>query len=153
MKLLRYTLTTLVLSSSLALVACGGDPEPSPVADEIAQEDVVDLGDLITQDPDLAAAAEVIGEPATLLAEGRRQGEKARSDVAAVLSFVKQLAADGPVKKGAKADGKAFALWKKTIAGKDASLLLLRVEPGRFRYLVALPMPMARGLRCSRGFS
>jgi hypothetical protein len=138
MKLLRYTLTTLVLSSSLALVACGGDPEPSPVADEIAQEDVVDLGDLITQDPDLAAAAEVIGEPATLLAEGRRQGEKARSDVAAVLSFVKQLAADGPVKKGAKADGKAFALWKKTIAGKDASLLLLRVEPGRFRYLVAL---------------
>jgi hypothetical protein len=72
------------------------------------------------------------------LPKGEGKGNKARSDVAAVLSFVKQLAADGPVKKGAKADGKAFALWKKTIAGKDASLLLLRVEPGRFRYLVAL---------------
>lgn len=137
MKLLRYTLTTLILSSSIALAACGGDPEPAP-ADEISQEDVVDLGDLITQDQDAAAAAEVIGEPATLLAEGKKQGEKARMDVAAVLSFVKQLTADGPVKKGAKADGKAYALWKKTIAGKDVSFLLLRVEPGRYRYFVAL---------------
>ncbi len=138
MKLLRYTLATLVLSSSMALAACGGEPEPSPAADEIAQEDVVELGDLITQDPDAAAAAEVIGDPAALLAEGKKQGEKARSDVAAVLSFVKQLTADAPVRKGARADGKAFALWQNTIAGKDASLLLLRVEPGRFRYLVAL---------------
>ena len=138
MKLLRYTLATLVLSSSMALAACGGEPEPSPAADEIAQEDVVELGDLITQDQDAASAAEMIGDPATLLAEGKKQGEKARMDVASVLSFVKQLAADGPVKKGAKADGKAFALWKKTISGKDTSLLLLRVEPGRFRYLVAL---------------
>src|SRR5262245_34390419 len=92
MKLLRYTLAALVLSSSVALAGCGGDPEPgSPPVEEIAQEDVVDLGDLITQDPDLAAAAEMIGDPATLLAEGRRQGEKARMDVAAVLGFVKDL--------------------------------------------------------------
>ncbi len=138
MKLLRYTLATLILSSSMALAACGGDPEPSPAADEIATEDVVDLGDLITQDSDVAAAAEMIGDPATMLAEGRRQGEKARMDVAAVLGFVKQLTADAPAKKGARADGKAFALWKKTIAGKDVSLLLIRVEVGRFRYLVAL---------------
>jgi hypothetical protein len=66
MRLLRSTLATLVLSSSLALAGCGGEPEPAPVVEEIAQDDVVDLGDLITQDPDAAAAAEMIGDPATL---------------------------------------------------------------------------------------
>lgn len=159
MRLLRSTLATLVLSSSLALAGCGGDtePGPAPAVEEIAQDDVVDLGDLITQDPDAAAAAEVLGDPATLLAEGKRQGEKARMDVAAVLSFVKQLAADGPVKKGANAAGKAFALWKKNLAGKDVSLLLLRVEPGRFRYLVGLdnagaaPTPLLTGIFIKKG--
>jgi hypothetical protein len=139
MKLLRYTLTALVLSSSVALAGCGGDPEPAtPPAEEIAQEDVVDLGDLITQDPDAAAAAEMIGDPATLLAEGRRQGDKARMDVAAVLSFVKDLAAGEPEMRGNNAEGQRFARWSKTVAGKDASLVVARMAPGRFRYLVAL---------------
>ena len=138
MKKLHYALATLVLSASMAMAGCGGEPDTNSGTDEITQEDVVDLGDLITQDQDAAAAAEVVGDPAALLGEGQRQGEKARADVAAVLNFVKQLAADGPVKKGAKPDGKAFALWKKQISGKDVSLLLLRVEPGRFKYLVAL---------------
>lgn len=139
MKLLRSTLTMLAISSSMALAACGGDPEPAgPAADEITQEDVVDLGDLITQDADAAAAAEVIGDPATILKEAKKQGESARKDVAAVLDFVKQLTADAPVKKGARPDGKAFAVWKKQLAGKDCSLLLVRIETGRFRYLVAV---------------
>ncbi len=139
MKMLRYTLATLVLSTSVGLVACGGaEPDPDPAVQEIAQEDVVELGDLITQDPDASAAAEMTGDPAIMLAEAKKQGEKARGDVAAVLGFVKQLAAEAPVMKGAKADGKAFSLWKKAIAGKDTSLLLVRVEPGRFRYLVAV---------------
>lgn len=138
MKLLRSTLAMLVISSSMVLGGCGGDPEPAgPAAEEISQEDVVDLGDLITQDKDAAAAAEVIGDPASLLKEAKRQGENARMDVAAVLDFIKQLTADAPASKGARADGKAFALWKKQIAGKDCSLLLVRMEPGRFRYLVA----------------
>jgi len=137
MKLLRYTLAMLVLSSSVALAGCGGDPEPAPAA-EIAQDDVVDLGDLITQDPDAAAAATVVGDPAIMLESAKLQGKNALMDVAAVLSFVKQLAADAPAKKGARADGKAFALWQKTLAGKNVSLLLLRVETGRFRYLVAV---------------
>lgn len=138
MKLLRYSLAALVLSSSVALAGCGGDPEPNPAADEIAQEDVVDLGDLITQDQDAAAAAEMIGDPAILLGEAKKQGEKARSDVARILGFVRQLAADAPALKGAKPDGKPFALWKKQIDGKDVSLLVLRIEQGRFRYLVAV---------------
>lgn len=138
MKLLRYTLTALVLSSSVALAGCGGEPDQNPAVEEIAQEDVVDLGDLITQDQDAAAAAEMVGDPATLLAEGKRQGEKARMDVAAVLDFVRQLASEAPALKGARPDGKAYALWKKQIAGKDVVLLLARVETGRFRYLVAV---------------
>lgn len=139
MKLLRSTLATLVLSTSVALMGCGGDPDPvGPTTEEITQDDVVDLGDLITQDPDATAAAEMIGDPAILLKEARRQGEGARMDVAAILDFIKQLSADAPARKGARADGKAFALWKKQIAGKDCSLLLVRVEPGRFRYLAAL---------------
>ncbi len=157
MKTLRYALATLALSASIAVVGCGGDPDSNSAGDEITQEDVVDLGDLIIQDQDSAAAAEMIGSPATLLAEGRKQGEKARMDVAAVLGFVRQLAADGPARKGARADGKAFALWKKQIAGKDVSLLLLRVEDGRFRYLVALdnasgpPTPLMTGIFVKKG--
>lgn len=138
MKLLRYTLAALVLSSSVALAGCGGEPEPNPAGDEITQEDIVNLGDLITQDQDAAAAAEVIGDPATLLAEGQRQGEKARMDVAAILDFVRKLAADAPALKGARADGKAYALWKSQLAGKDVVLLLVRVDAGRFRYLAAV---------------
>ena len=158
MKLLRSTLALLVISSSMALAACGGDPEPAgPAADEITQDDVVDLGDLITQDADAAAAAEVIGDPATLLKEAKRQGESARMDVAAVLDFVKQLTAEAPARKGARADGKAFALWKKQLAGKDCSLLLVRVETGRFRYLVALDnadgthTPLLTGISSRKG--
>ncbi|MBK9266944.1 MAG: hypothetical protein IPM54_45115 [Polyangiaceae bacterium] len=138
MKLLQNTLAALVLSLPLALVGCGGNPEPAPAGEEITQDDVVDLGDLITQDPDAAAAAEMIGDPATLLAEGRRQGDKARMDVAAVLGFVKELAAGEPSRKGARPDGTAFAEWEKTIQGKDATLVVGRMAAGRFRYLVAL---------------
>ncbi len=139
MKLLRSTLATLVLSTSVALMGCGGEPEPvGTTTEEITQDDVVALGDLITQDPDAAAAAEMIGDPAVLLREAKRQDEDVRKDVAAVLDFIRQLSADAPARKGARADGKAFALWKKQIAGKDCSLLLVRVEPGRFRYLAAL---------------
>ena len=138
MKWFRYTLAAPVASAPLASVGCGGDPEPAPAVEEIAQEDVVELGDLLTPDSDAAAAAEVIGDPAVLLAEAKKQGEKARMDVAAVLDFVKQLAAGEATKKGVKPDGKAFAVWKKQISGKDLSLLLVRVEPGRFRYLVAV---------------
>ncbi|HRI63603.1 MAG TPA: hypothetical protein PK156_05180 [Polyangium sp.] len=138
MKTLRYALATLALSASIAVVGCGGDPDSNSAGDEITQEDVVDLGDLIIQDNDATAAATVIGEPATLLAEGQRQGEKARADVAAVLGFVRQLATGGPTRKGTRADGKAFAFWNKQIVGKSVSLLLLRVEDRRLRYLVVL---------------
>jgi len=138
MKLLRYTLSSLVLSSAMVLAACGGtdDPDPNASVEEITQDDVVDLGDLITQDPDMAAAAEMIGDPAILLAEGKRQGERARMDVAAVLGMLKEAAGGEPTRKGVTPDGKAFARWEKTIQGQNIVASLVRVEPGRFRYLV-----------------
>ena len=138
MKLLRYTLACLALSSSLVIAGCGGDDKtPAPAADPITQDDVVDLGDLITQDPDLAAAAEMIGDPATLLAEGRKQGEKARADVAAVMSFIKQVAVGEPTKTGETPRGNAGAVWVKTVNGVELTLGVERTAPNRLRYLMA----------------
>ncbi len=152
MKMLRYTLAALVLSSSVPLAGCGGDPEPSPAADEIALEDVMDLGDLITQDPDAAAAAEVIGDPATLLAEGKRQGEKARLDVAAALGFVKDVVTGQPVEKGTTADGRAFARWEKTVGGKQVQVIIKRIRLGRFDIAVKVDVDIVlRGAFVKKG--
>ncbi|MDI3289150.1 hypothetical protein [Polyangium sp. 15x6] len=138
MKWLRYTLSSLVLSSALALAGCGGggNPEPEPSADPIADEEIVDLGDLIQQDPDAAAAAEVIGDPATLLAEGKKQGDKARSDVAAVMSFIKEAAQGEPARKGVTADGRAYAQWVKTIQSVEITFSAVRMTQDRLRYLL-----------------
>lgn len=157
MKLLRSTFAALVLSSSVALVGCGGDPEPAPAAEEITQDDVVDLGDLIVKDADPAAAAEKIGDPATLRAEADRQGEKARADVARVLGFVKDLAAGAPTSKGTRADGSPYGEWVKEIQGKTTRLIVGRTAPGRFRYLVAVdgadgkPVALLTGIFVKKG--
>lgn len=139
MKLLRHTLSSLVLSSALALAGCGGGTEPDPEqpsAAPIADEEIVDLGDLVTQDPDAAAAAEMIGDPATMLAEGKNQGEKVRADVAAVLNFIKEAAQGEATKKGVTPDGKAYARWVKTIQGVEITFSAVRVNQDRLRYLV-----------------
>ncbi|MDI1428852.1 hypothetical protein [Polyangium sorediatum] len=139
MKWLRYTLSSLVLSSALALAGCGGgsaEPDPDASVDPIAQDEIVDLGDLIQQDQDAAAAAEMIGDPATLLAEGQKQGDKARGDVAAVLSFIKEAAQGEPTRKGATADGRAYAQWVKTIQSVEITFSVVRTTQDRLRYLV-----------------
>ncbi|MDI1443400.1 hypothetical protein [Polyangium sp. 6x1] len=136
MKWLRYTLSSLVLSSALALAGCGGNSEPEPSADPIADDEIVDLGDLIQQDQDAAAAAEVVGDPATLLAEGKKQGDKVRSDVAAVMSFIKEAAQGEPARKGVTADGRAYAQWVKTIQGAEITFSAVRMTQDRLRYLV-----------------
>jgi hypothetical protein len=157
MKLLRTTLTALVLSTSVALAGCGGDPEPAPAVEEITQDDVVDLGDLIAQDLDPAAAAEMVGDPATMLAEAKRQGEKARTDVVRVLGFVKELGTGEPTRKGARADGTRYAQWIKEIQGKTTHLVVGRMAPDRFRYLVAVegadakPIPLLTGIFVKKG--
>ena len=138
MKWLRFTLSSLVLSSALVVAGCGGggNPEPDFTADPIADEEIVDLGDLITPDPDAAAAAEVIGDAATMLAEGKKQGEKVRSDVAAVLQFIKEAAQGEPTKKGVTAKGNAYAQWVKPIQGVEITFSAVRVTQDRLRYLV-----------------
>lgn len=157
MKLLRYTLAALVLSSSVALAGCGGDPEPAPAVEEVTQDDVVDLGDLIAKDMDPAAAAEMVGDPATMLAEARSQGEKARTDVARVLGFVRELGTGAPTNKGVRADGTPFAQWVKEIQGKTTHLVVGRMAPDRFRYLVAVegadakPVPLLTGIFVKKG--
>lgn len=157
MKLLRSTLAALVLSSSVAIAGCGGDPEPAPAVEEITQDDVVDLGDLIAKDMDPAAAAEMIGDPATMLAEARNQGDKARMDVAAVLGFVRDLGDGPPTRKGARPDGNAWAEWVKEIQNKTTRLVVGRMAPGRFRYLVAVegadgkPLPLLTGIFVKKG--
>jgi hypothetical protein len=117
----------------------------------------VDLGDLIAKDLDPAAAAEMVGDPATMLAEAKNQGDKARMDVAAVLGFIKDLAAGEPKKKGVRADGTPYAVWEKEIQAKNTHLIVGRMAPGRFRYLVAVqgadgkPLPLVTGIFVKKG--
>jgi hypothetical protein len=137
MKLLRSTLACLVLSCSIGLAACGGDDtnNNNGPSDEITGADIVDLGDLLQQDLDAAAAAEMVGDPATLLAEGKRQADVARKDVAAVLDFIKQATAGEPSAKG-MVGGRAWARWVKEIAGTEIRFSAVRVTDDRLRYLV-----------------
>lgn len=135
MKLLRPTLAGLVFSCTVALVACGGNDANNEPSDEISDADIVELGDLLQQDPDAAAAAEMVGDPATLLAEGKRQAEVARKDVAAVFDFIKQATAGAPTAKG-MAGGRAWARWVKDIAGTEIRFSAVRVADNRLRYLV-----------------
>jgi hypothetical protein len=158
MKLLRYTLASLVLSSSLALAGCGGGKtDDDPQADPITQDDLADIGDLITQDPDAAAAAEMIGDPATMLAEGKRQAEKARGDVAAAINFLKDATSGEPVMRGATADGRGYARWQKDIAGKTIGVTVIRAGVGRFHYKVnaigadGTRLPLLRGVFLKKG--
>jgi hypothetical protein len=136
MKLLRPTLAGLVLSCTVALAACGGNDTNSEPQDEITDADIVDLGDLLLQDQDAAAAAEMIGDPATLLAEGKRQADNARQDVAAVFDFIKQASAGEPAMKGVTTGGKAWARWVKDIAGTEIRFSAVRMTDDRLRYLV-----------------
>src|SRR5688572_19786895 len=102
MKLIRSIAISIALASSLALAGCsGGDPSE----DGIGEADIVDLGDLITDEADAAAAAAQIGDPATLRAEARRQAGIAREDVGAVFKFLREAAAGQPSHKGATPNG------------------------------------------------
>ncbi len=135
MKLLRPTLAGLALSCTVALAACGGNDTNNEPTDAITEADIVDLGDLLQQDPDAAAAAEMVGDPATLLAEGKRQADTARKDVAAVFDFIKQAAAGEPTAKG-MVGGRAWARWVKDIQGTEIRFSAMRMTDDRLRYLV-----------------
>jgi len=135
---LRPTLAGIVFACTVALAACGGNDtdnnnEPQ---DEITDADIVDLGDLVQLAPDPAAAAEMVGDPATILAESKRQAETARGDVAAVFDFIKQAAEGAPAAKGVTPGGKAWARWVKDIAGSEIRLSVARMTDNRLRYLV-----------------
>jgi hypothetical protein len=137
MKLLRPTLAGVLFACTVALAACGGnDTNNNGPQDEITDEDIVDLGDLIQQAPDAAAAAEMVGEPATILAEGKRQAEIARTDVAAAFSFIKQAAEGAPTTKGVTPAGRAWARWVKDISGTEIRFSAVRTSEDRLRYLV-----------------
>jgi hypothetical protein len=122
----------------MALVACGGgdDKEPVDNATPVDSTDIADLGDLVTADTDKAAAAEQIGDPATLLAEGRAQAGKVRDDVAAVFNFLKEAAAGEPTLKGKDKLGQPYGIWSKTIQNVDVKLYAVRTTKDRLRYLV-----------------
>jgi hypothetical protein len=133
-------------------------PDPDATVDPITNDDLADVGDLITQDPDMAAAAEVIGDPATLLGEGRRQAEKARADVAAAISFFRDVSSGEAVKRGATPDGRgAFARWEKDVAGKRVGVSVIRADVGRFHYVVnaigadGTRLPLLRGVFVKKG--
>jgi hypothetical protein len=132
MKLVRSLAMCTALACSLALAGCSsGAPEEG---DEITSDDVVDLGDLITQDPDAAAAAAQIGDPATLLAEGRREAGIARGDVGAVFDFLRKAAEGEPTRRGV--NPRPNAVWERNVGGTDVRLTVVRVLRERVRYLL-----------------
>lgn len=131
MKLVRSLVVSTAIACSLALAGCSSD-----AADEgdVTAEDVVDLGDLIAKDTDAAAAAAQVGDPATLLAEAKKQGDLARGDVAAVFDFVRKAAEGEPTTKGATP--RPHAVWEKNVEGVDVRLTVVRVLRERVRYLL-----------------
>jgi hypothetical protein len=133
MKLIRSFALCAFVASSIGAFGCSSEGSD---ADAITDEDIVDLGDLVTADSDKAAAAEQIGDPATLLAEAKREAEVARGDVAAVFDFLRQAAEGEPTKRGKTPRGAAYAQWVKTIEGVEVRATLIRVTAGRLRYLL-----------------
>jgi hypothetical protein len=137
MKLIRSFIASAAIACSLALAGCSGGDTGAGADDEVTNEDVVDLGDLITADPDKAAAAAMVGDPATLLAEAKREAEVARGDVSAVFKFIHEVASGAPTKTGKTVKGGLpFAKWERDVEGASVRLSVVRTAPNRLRYLL-----------------
>src|SRR5688572_25473028 len=101
MRLLFIPLAAIVLA-----IGC----RPAPNA-KITRDDVPDLAGLTDAEPDTAATAAQLGDPATLRAAAIDQAEKVRGDVLQVLDFFQRATEDEPALTGETEDGKQFGQW------------------------------------------
>ena len=138
MNRLRTRLPWIALAAS-ALFGCGGSGDSTPPTSndpDVSSDDIVMLGDLAEADTDKASAGEMIGEPATLLAEGKREALKVNHDVGAVLDFLHLAHAGAPDAKGVGPLGFKWARWQSTVGGADVRLFVAHTAPSRVRYVV-----------------
>lgn len=98
--------------------------------------DVVDVDTILYEDTDGAAAAEVMGDPATLRADALAAAQKATADVRSVVGFIKTVGAGEPDTKGTTRAGQPFGIWEGTVSSADVRFVVVRTAANRLRYLV-----------------
>jgi hypothetical protein len=107
-------------------------PEDAPVA----LDDVVDLGDLITQEMDASSAAAQLGDPAEILAVAQQSGENIRSHVTSVLDRVQNITDREPDATGETPAGRPFGVWEGTQDDVQWRFTAVRINERRVRYLL-----------------
>ncbi len=139
----RHVLLPGLCASLLALAATAacdggrgpgdGDGEQSPVS----VDDVFDIDALLVEDDDPTAGAITIGDPASLLAQGRQKARETIGQIRSVLRRIKGAIENrDPDISGETEDGRPYGVWARTVDGVDMRLLAIRQAEGRVRYLV-----------------
>jgi len=111
-----------------------GDGDGDPASAPITSDDLVNLGDLLSQEQDAAAAAYAVGEPAQYLALAQENAEEVCAHVAAILDHLGTITESEPTNTGTTPDGKPFALYRKVGPNNTFSLLVVRTAENRLRY-------------------